>query len=831
MAEKASEKIAFLEDKLAATERNLNWVTNATKDIAIIYCNDRKIQYMNDPMQTFLAQYSLNIKVGTGKREMLNAVALAAYPNLDDSERECWVDEKESAFEAFIDNPTGHLIKFANGEIYQRTIRKLDDGSFLELFRNVTQEHIHKEKLSAMLTSSRNGIAFLRKDSTIEYTNPAFVEMFDLQDFKFTDETRFMDTFNYIREHGYLRGRFDDDDEWYDHLQYIAELTVAAETTPQTMRSGDRHFNFSRCYFENGESMVEITDVSENIKHERTLQREKERAQAAERAKSEFLANMSHEIRTPMNGVMGMAELLYLTELDSRQRIFAETIINSGEALLTIINDVLDFSKIDAGQLELHPAPFDLRTAVEDVAALIAPKVPSKDVELAVRIAPNFPATVIGDAGRLRQIVTNLVGNAVKFTEKGHILIDVSSTSIYENDTVMEIAIRVEDTGIGIAKDKCASIFGKFAQVDNSLTREYEGTGLGLSISSSLAKLMNGTIELESDFGKGSAFTLRIQLPVQTSVDDDMSAAINFNDAHVLIIDDNALSRQILTEELSNWGLSSIGVATGTEAISLLTAVSENDDAFDLVILDYQMPDVNGADVLRALHDSSENIEVPVVLLTPVDKMEDETLYTHLGTKAHISKPARSHLLRETIATLLAENSNVDTQTTPRMQHPLDERINKLKSTAKEAATLFEQSIETESSAKHAHIDVLIAEDNIVNQLVYKNTLIPIGCSFKIAENGREAVEFYKTHSPKIILMDVSMPEMNGLDATKEIRIIEHDLDHHTLIIGASAHAMEGDRIRCIDAGMDDYMVKPIQPQKLIEKIRTAIEELDRKSA
>ena len=323
------------------------------------------------------------------------------------------------------------------------------------------------------------------------------------------------------------------------------------------------------------------------------------KAEAADRAKSEFLANMSHEIRTPMNGVLGMAELLAKTELTPRQKTFTDVIVKSGNALLTIINDILDFSKINAGQLTLDPAPFRLAEAVEDVATLVSARVAEKNLELIVRVDPRLPAFVVGDVGRFRQIVTNMLGNAVKFTEKGHVLIDVSGESV---DGIVQLKVRVEDTGIGIPADKLQNVFEKFAQVDGSSTRRHEGTGLGLAIAARLVDLMGGKIGIESEVGRGSVFWFTAPMPAhEAEPRRRQSVPVDVTGARVLVIDDNPVNREILLEQLSSWGFDCAAAESGAMGLAFLDRAAQLGATVDCVILDYQMPGMNGADVAKAM--------------------------------------------------------------------------------------------------------------------------------------------------------------------------------------------------------------------------------------
>ncbi|MGE0501033.1 MAG: response regulator [Rhizobiaceae bacterium] len=542
------------------------------------------------------------------------------------------------------------------------------------------------------------------------------------------------------------------------------------------------------------------------------------KAEAADRAKSEFLANMSHEIRTPMNGVLGMAELLNKTELTTRQKTFTDVIVKSGNALLTIINDILDFSKINAGQLTLDPAPFKLAEAVEDVATLISARVAEKNLELIVRVDPRLPAMLIGDVGRLRQILTNLLGNAVKFTEKGHVLVDVAGEA---RDGVSHLHVRVEDTGIGIPADKLESVFEKFAQVDSSSTRRHEGTGLGLAIAARLVDLMGGRMGVESQVGRGSVFWFTAPLPVHAEEAPAAPVPVDVTGARVLVIDDNAVNRQILLEQLKNWGFDCAAAESGAMGLAFLDRAAQLGARIDCVILDYQMPGMNGADVAKAMASDSRTQSIPVVLLTSVDQVDFSKLVLDFGIAAHLTKPARSSALLGTVITVIQKGRSAGGKAT--FVRAAQEAVSRPAYTTINAATSVPTAVtdmrDFAQPSGGQQVDILIAEDNEVNQLVFGQILNGLGLSYRIAGNGRTAVEMHRLLKPKLILMDVSMPEMNGYEACRAIRKWEAQRGEQTPIIGVTAHALKGDRDKCIEAGMDDYLPKPVSPDKLSSKI------------
>ncbi len=541
-------------------------------------------------------------------------------------------------------------------------------------------------------------------------------------------------------------------------------------------------------------------------------------AESADRAKSEFLANMSHEIRTPMNGVMGMAELLSKTELDKKQKMFTDVIVKSGASLLTIINDILDFSKIDAGQMSLDPSPFKLRDSIEDVATLVSSRVLEKNLELAVRIEPDLPDLLVGDVGRIRQIVTNLMGNAVKFTEIGHVFIDVRGKrrDIADGQEVIELEFRIEDTGIGIPEELREKVFEKFSQVDESATRKHEGTGLGLAISSSLVELMGGKIGVNSNNFGGSTFWFTIELPIESNAAEKKNVPMDVSGSNILIVDDNEVNLSILSEQMGSWKFNYSPVSNGASALSALRNSVIRGAEFDAIILDQQMPGMAGADVVAAIKADPSISDIPIIMLTSVDHTENGSSFSSLGVQAHLIKPARSSLLLDTLIQVLQDD---------RLVRPRSEVIQHPNAASDEVGVIVDstQSGIVATNILPAdlpgHCDVLVCEDNEVNQMVFEQILLDAGVKFSIANNGAEGVEYFKKLKPKLILMDVSMPVMNGHEATRKIRQIEAESGGHVPIVGVTAHALTGDREACLEAGMDDYLPKPISPSALAGKI------------
>jgi len=406
-----------------------------------------------------------------------------------------------------------------------------------------------------------------------------------------------------------------------------------------------------KSYFKNakGEEFIfgVLTDVTLLKNREFELEDAWSSAKSAERAKSQFLANMSHEVRTPMNGILGMTELLGQCELSAQQKDFVGIIQRSGDALLTIINDILDFSKIEAGQLIIDPAPFDMKDCIEDVMALLAPKVAESGIDLLLRIQPNLPETYLGDAGRIRQILTNLIGNAVKFTAQGHVYIEVSGS--VENN-MASLTISVKDTGIGIAPEKLGKVFDKFNQADASTTRIYGGTGLGLNIARELVELMGGELKVTSEVGKGSNFYFTLDLPYQETTKTPQQEDADISGLRVLVVDDNEINRMILTEQLKHLGCKSVAVESVRLGIAFLHKAAEKNVNLDLIITDYQMPELNGEDFVRMIKKTPNLQDIPAIMLSSVNKSELISSMTDLGIDAFLTKPTRASALINTIA-------------------------------------------------------------------------------------------------------------------------------------------------------------------------------------
>ncbi|MEP6902263.1 MAG: PAS domain S-box protein [Actinomycetota bacterium] len=552
-------------------------------------------------------------------------------------------------------------------------------------------------------------------------------------------------------------------------------------------------------------AVVMHVNITERKKMEEELKQTRDLALESVRLKSEFLANMSHEIRTPMNGVIGMTELLQDTDLSVRQQEFTKTIETSADALLTIIDDILDFSKIEAGQLRFEIIDFDLQATIEQPVEMLAQRAQSKGIEIASLVYRDVPTQLCGDPGRLRQILTNLIGNAIKFTEKGEVTVNVRKQG--DEGKYVLLRFEVTDTGIGISERAQRRLFQAFVQADGSMTRKYGGTGLGLAISKQLVEMMGGEIGIESAPGIGSTFwfTARFEKQPNQSLAIPAVGNVSLEGVRVLVVDDTATNRKILLHQTASWGMMAAEAGSGEQALEQMRAAAARNEPFKIAILDLMMPEMDGFELARAIKSEAALSATNLMLLTSYGKRGDGQIARESGIAGYLQKPVRQSQLYNCLMTVIADASGNEND------HQLPPLITKHSLRSK---TLPNNKFVIAASKAR----ILVAEDNLVNQKVALSQLKSLGYSADVVSNGRKAIEILENSEYDLILMDCQMPEMDGFEATAEIRRREGKLKH-TIIIAMTANALDGDREICLAAGMDDYISKPVKLETLTQTL------------
>ncbi len=744
-------------------ERRLWESIDSIRDGFAVFDHDLRLIAANVAFRAVFA--GVDASEGVYYSELLKLAGEVGLFDIGDMPVRDWVADTLARVEQEFANPA--VLHLAKGPWLQLVNRRTRDGDVVILLQDITEQMRMKVAIEAI----PDGFVLFDRDERLIMANSTYtnsvpeVQEAALPGARLEDILRagldrgaFLDGVG--REEAWLAERLD------HHRRAEGELTIQT-ATGRWLRKMDRPTP-------DGGRVSLSVDVTELKAQTEALEAARAAAEAANRAKSAFLANMSHEIRTPMNGVVGMADLLCETQLTEEQRLFAETIKSSGEALLVIINDILDYSKIEAERLTLHPEPFDLERTIHEVVMLLQPKARAKGLDLMIDFDMFLPTRFVGDPGRTRQVLTNLIGNAVKFTEKGHVLVRV--VGIEDAPGHQQLHVTVEDTGIGIAPENLEHVFGEFNQVESAANRKFEGTGLGLAITQKLIERMGGEVWVDSEIGRGSSFGFRVPLAV---AEEARAPEVPVSVRRALVVDDQFINRTILERQLVPCGIEVALCRSGADALALLA----QGQVFDVVLTDHHMPDMDGLTLAGRIRDGGWTMPVLLLTSSPVD-------------------------VRDAPAGLLTAVVQK-----PILRADLYRRLNALSAPAVvPVVAALVPVLHTQRPMR-----VLAAEDNRTNQLVFRKMVQDTGIDLTFANNGREAVDLFQSLDPDMIFMDISMPEMDGREASRAIRALEVATGGHIPIVALTAHAMDGDDTDILAAGIDQYMTKPLRKAAIVE--------------
>ncbi len=748
-------------------ERRLRDSIDTIHDGFAVFDSEGKLVTAN---RAYLSTFQKNdVASGISYEEILRICIRDDMIELEETAPEAWVASMLARWEA--DPITPMTVRFSNGTWVKLVDRRGRDGGMVSLVLNITEQM----RIWAAIETIPDGFVIYDREDRLLICNQRYRDIYPASAPAMLTGTRFED----ILRFGLAAGQYADavgrEDDWLSERMHLHNHP--AEAIEQHLGDGRWLRVLEQATPDGGRVGLRV-DITEWKEQQTALETARIAAESANRAKSAFLANMSHEIRTPMNGVVGMAELLCESPLTEEQRLFADTIRSSGEALLVIINDILDYSKIEAERLTLNPEPFDLERIIHEIVMLLQPKARSRGIDLLIDFDMFLPTSFVGDPGRIRQILTNLIGNAVKFTEVGHVLVRVIGGEADPGGQTLHIT--VEDTGIGISAENLDHVFGEFNQVESEANRKFEGTGLGLAITRRLIERMGGSVWVDSEFGKGSSFGFRLTLPVaETETEADRSNPMVVKSA--LVVDDQFINRTILERQLVTCGIAVTLCRSGAEALAVLA----QGHVFDVILTDHVMPDMNGLQLTSEIRKSGN--AVPIVLLSsnPTEARESDQA---VDLAAILQKP----ILRSDLYRKLQNLSKIP-------EPPAPEPV-------------------VVDALEARRMRVLAAEDNRTNQLVFRKMVKDLAIELVFANNGREAVELFQSFDPDMIFMDISMPEMDGREAATAIRSLEAGYSH-VPIVALTAHAMDGDETSIFAAGIDRYMTKPLRKNAIFDAI------------
>jgi signal transduction histidine kinase/DNA-binding response OmpR family regulator len=723
---------------------------------ALVAANSAYLDAFNDP----------DISPGILYTDLLCIAAEGGLVDLGDRTPDVWVADMLARWEA--DPIAPIIVPLKNGTWIRLVDQRARDGDMVSLALNITDQM----RIWAAIEAIPDGFVLFDREERLLTCNQHYRDIYPESAPAMVPGAKFEDILRYGLDHGQHLDAKGREAQWLSERLFQHRNPGAA--IEQQLANG-RWIRAQDHATPDGGRVGLRVDITHLKEQQVALEAARVAAEAASRAKSAFLANMSHEIRTPMNGVVGMAELLCDTSLSEEQRLFAETIRSSGEALLVIINDILDFSKIEAERLTLHPEPFDLERTIHEIAMLLQPRAREKGIDILIDFDMFLPTRYVGDPGRLRQVLTNLIGNAVKFTDSGHVLIRV--VGIQGDAGKQQLHVTVEDTGIGIAVENLGHIFGEFNQVEADQNRKFEGTGLGLSITKRLVERMQGEIWVDSELGKGACFGFKLALPIAENADEPrVPIAVK----KVLVVDDQFINRTILERQLVPCGIHVTLSRSGADALAVLDA-----GQFDAIITDHEMPEMDGLTLASRIR--AKGIKTPILLLS--------------SNPAHASEADGAEHLAATLQK-------------PILRADLYRRLQELSAPSQALAAVAEPL----AAAASRRMRVLTAEDNRTNQLVFQKMVRDLDIEVAFANNGIEAVELFQSFKPDMIFMDISMPEMDGREASSAIRALEQG-NTRVPIVALTAHAMEGDAADILAAGIDRYMTKPLRKAAITETL------------